>query len=60
MRKLKTTVILQNTIHPQDVKKLDGVEHSYMIGSDVAVIGFDDGSERYYTNYRIIITKKEL
>lgn len=60
MRKLKSSVILQNTIHPEDVKKLDGVEHSYMIGPDVAVIGFDDGSERYYTNYRIIITKTEL
>ena len=54
MKKLKNTVMLQNTIHPDDVKKLDGVELAYMIGSDIAVIGFVDGSERYYTNYRII------
>ena len=36
-----------------NVKKLDGVEHSYVIGSDVAVIGFDDGSERYYTKIEL-------
>lgn len=51
---MKNTVILQNTIHPEDVKKLEGVERSYMIGSDVAVVGFVDGSEYYYTNYKII------
>lgn len=54
---MKNTVILLNLTNQQDIKTLEKVERAYMIGSSVAVVCFDDGSEYYYTNYKIV-TKK--
>lgn len=51
-------VVLLNLIDGSTLE-FSNVEHAYMIGHSTAVIGLRDGSETYYTNYKINLKEAE-